>query len=86
MDPIHKDPLEFDEVEEIIQPKIIIQHEDNLLQICKVLHKYLVKFKNYSFDDAQWMIKSHLKDHGLLFENYKNTHGLDEEQDKDIHV
>ena len=31
MDPIHEDPLDFDEVDEIFQPKIILQHEDNLL-------------------------------------------------------
>ena len=80
---IHEDTPKLDE---IIQPKIIVQHKDSLLQSRKVLYKYLVKFKNYSFDDAQWMKKSQLKDYVLLVETYKHTHGLDEEQDKDIDV
>ena len=44
MDPIHEDPPKFDEVKEIFQLKIIIQHEDNLLQSGKVF-KYPIKFK-----------------------------------------
>ena len=32
------------------------------------------------------MIESQLKDYVLLVETYKNTHGLDDEQDKDIDV
>ena len=83
---MHEDPPKFDEVEEILKPKIILRHEDNLLSSDKLLCKYLVKFKNYSFDDVQWMMESLLKDCVLLVENYKNTHGLDDENNKDVDV
>ena len=86
-DPIHEDTPKFNEVEGVLQSKIIIQHQDNLLQSDKVLHKYPVKFKKYPFDDVQWMIKYQLKDYVLLvIKTYKNTHGLDDERDKDIDV
>ena len=84
--PMHENPPKLDEVEEILQPKIIIQHEDNLLQSGKLLRKYLLEFKNYSFDDAQWMIESQLKDCVLLVEKYKSSHRLDDYHNKDINV
>ena len=52
-DPIHEDRTKFDEVDETLQPKLILQHEDNLLQSGKVLQKYLIKLKNYAYEDAQ---------------------------------
>ena len=54
-EPIQEDPPDFDQDEEILQPETILRHEDKLLRNGKVLRKYLVKFKNYAFEDARWM-------------------------------
>ena len=61
-EPITEDPLDFEHEEEILQPEVILRHEDKLLCNGKVLRKYPVKFKNYSYDDARWMQEPHLKD------------------------
>ena len=53
MEPIKEEPPEFEEQEEILQPEIILRHEDNLLRSGKTLRKYLVKFKNYPTEDAR---------------------------------
>ena len=82
--PIHEDPPKFDEVDEIIQPKLILWHEDNLLQSGKVLRKYLVKFKSYSYDDAQWMMENQLQDCPSIIEMYIATYGLENNQDINI--
>ena len=66
----------FDELEEILQPESILRHEDKLLRNGKVLHKYLVKFKNYSFDDAKWMMEPQLKDSMALVNKYTQDNGL----------
>ena len=42
----------INELEELLQPKATLLHEDKILQNGKVLRKYLIKFKNYSFHDA----------------------------------
>ncbi|MCO5575828.1 hypothetical protein L7F22_029633 [Adiantum nelumboides] len=57
-EPILDDPLEFEGHEQILQPKHIIRHEDKVLHNGKVLCKYLIKFKNYPFEDANGC-KSH---------------------------
>ena len=54
-EPIQEDPPDFDQEEEILQPKIILRHEDKLLRNGKILRNYLVIFKNYPFEDARWM-------------------------------
>ena len=60
MDPILEDPPKSNEANKILQPKLMLWHEDNLLQSGRVLNKYLVKFKNYAYDDAQWMMEDQL--------------------------
>ena len=45
------------EVEEVLQPEVILRHVDKILRNGKLLCKYLIKFKNYYFDDAKWMIQ-----------------------------
>ena len=50
-----EEPLEFNEMEEILIPKSILKHEDKLLQSGKVLQRYLVKFLYYPEEDARWM-------------------------------
>ena len=47
-EPISEDPLEVDELEEVLQPEQIISHQDRTLRGGKLQRKFLVKFKNYS--------------------------------------
>ena len=54
-EPIDKESPEFEEQEEILQPEIILRHEDNLLRSGKTLRQYLVKLRNYPPKDARWM-------------------------------
>ena len=35
--PIEEDPLEFDEMEEILRPEKILKHEDKVLRTGKIL-------------------------------------------------
>ena len=75
-EPLEEEPLEFDELEELLQPEAILRHEDKILQNGKVLRKYLIKFKNYSFDDAKWMMKPQLKDSMALVNEYNAIHRI----------
>ena len=45
--PIEEDPPKFGEQEEILQPKIILRHGENLLRSGETLRWYLVTFRNY---------------------------------------
>ena len=53
--PIIEDPPNVDHDEEILQPEMILRHEDKILRSGKILRKYLVKFKNYPYEDFRWM-------------------------------
>ena len=77
MEPIEEDPTEFEEQEEMLQPEIILRHEDNLLRSGKTLRWYLVKFRNYSPKDACWMQESQLKDSTDILNEYKFLYELD---------
>ena len=77
LEPVEEDPPEFDEQEEILQPEVILRHEDNVLRSGKVIRRYLVKFKNYPNEDAKWMQEPQLKDSISLVDEYKFLHGLD---------
>ena len=61
-EPVHEDPPEIEGQEEILQPECILQHEDKMLHNGKTTRRYLVKFKNYPFEDARWMQDIQLKD------------------------
>ena len=76
-EPIEEDPAEFDEQEEILQPEIILRHEDNLLRSGKTLRRYLVKFRNYPPKDAHWMQESQLNDFMDILNEYKLLYKLD---------
>lgn len=78
MAPIEEDPPEFDEQEEILQPEVILRHEDNVLRSGKVIRRYLIKFKNYPLEDAKWMQEPQLKDSLTLLQDYKFLQGLNE--------
>ena len=76
--PIAEDLPEFDEQEEILQSEIILRHEDKLLRSGKTLRQYLVKFKNYPLEDAQWMHETQLKDSIDILNKHKFLYELDE--------
>ena len=75
-EPLNEDPPEFDELEEILLPEAILKHDDKLLRNGKTLRKYLVKFRNYSFDDAKWMMEPQLKESMSLVNKYNQENGL----------
>ena len=70
---IVEEPLAFEDQEEILQPKSILRHEDKILQSGKIIRRYLVKFKNYPFEDARWMQDIQLKDNMPLVNDYNRT-------------
>ena len=76
-EPIEEDPPEFEEQEEILQPEIILRHEDNLLRSGKTLRRYLVKYRNYPIEDARWMQETQLKDSMDILNEYKFLYELD---------
>ena len=76
--PIDEDPPEFDEQEEILQPEVILRHEDNVLRSGKVIRKYLIQFRNYPLEDAKWMQEPQLKDSLALVQDYKFLQGLED--------
>ena len=75
-EPIHEEPPLFDELEEVLEPEEILQHEDNTLRSGKIICRYLVKFKHYTNDDSKWMQEPQLKDVLPLLQDYKSFHKL----------
>ena len=75
-EPIHEEPPLFDELEEVLEPEEILQHEDNTLRSGKIIRRYLVKFKHYTNDDSKWMQVPQLKDVLPLLQDYKSLHKL----------
>ena len=75
--PIQEEPPEFDEQDEILVPDEIIKHEENTLRSGKVIRRYLVRFKHYPMEDAQWMQETQLRDSSPLLNSYKHLYGLD---------
>ena len=71
--PIVEEPPTFEDQEEILQPKSILQHENRILRCGKVMRQYLIKFKNYPFEDACWMQDIQLKDNVPLVDDYNGT-------------
>ena len=69
--PIIEDPPDVDHDEEILQPEMILRHEDKILRSGKILRKYLVKFKNYPYEDSRWMQETQLQDSPALLESYR---------------
>lgn len=58
--PVLEDPPDIDHDEEILQPKMSLQHEDKLLCSGKSLRKYPIKFKNYTYENFIWMQETQL--------------------------
>ena len=74
----------INELEELLQPEAILRHEDEILRNGKVLHKYLIKFKKYSFDDAKWMMEPQLKASLALVNEYNAIHRISTSQDINV--
>ena len=74
--PVQEDPPAFEEGEEILQPETILRHEDKVLRNGKILRKYLIKFKNYPYEDSRWMQETQLQDSIDLVHAYKVSQGL----------
>ena len=72
-EPIIEEPPEFKEQEEILQPESILCHEDKVLRSGRTIRRYLVKFKNYPFEDARWMQDIQLKDNSMLVNDYNKA-------------
>ena len=74
MESIYKsDSGVFEGLEEILQPKSILRHEDKILRSGKVIRRSLFKFKNDPFADACWMQDIQLKDNMPLVNDYNRT-------------
>ena len=65
-----EEPPDFDEQEEILWPEEILRHEDNKLRSGKIIHRFLIRFRNYPPEDAQWMQETQLKDHSDMLQAF----------------
>ncbi|MCO5601610.1 hypothetical protein L7F22_055733 [Adiantum nelumboides] len=70
---ITEDPPEVEDQEEVLQPESILRHEDKVLRHGKTIRRYLIKFKNYPFEDARWMQGIQLKDSLHLVNAYNDS-------------
>ena len=68
-----EEPPEFEGLEEVLQPKSILRHEDKVLRSGKTTRRYLVKFKNYDFEDTRWMQDIQLKECQHLVNDYNDS-------------
>ncbi|MCO5557660.1 hypothetical protein L7F22_011228 [Adiantum nelumboides] len=70
---ITEDPPKVEDQEEVLQPFSILRHEDKVLRHGKTIRRYLIKFKNYPFEDARWMQGIQLKDSMHLVNAYNDS-------------
>ncbi|MCO5575838.1 hypothetical protein L7F22_029643 [Adiantum nelumboides] len=70
---IMEDPPEVEGQEEVLQPESVLRHEDKVLRNGKIIRRYLIKFKNYPFEDAKWMQGTQLKDSLHLVNAYNDS-------------
>ncbi|MCO5577535.1 hypothetical protein L7F22_031366 [Adiantum nelumboides] len=70
---IIEDPPEVEGQEEVLQPESVLRHEDKVLRNGKIIRRYLIKFKNYPFEDAKWMQGTQLKDSLHLVNAYNDS-------------
>ncbi|MCO5558347.1 hypothetical protein L7F22_011928 [Adiantum nelumboides] len=75
---IIEDPPEVEGQEEVLQPESVLRHEDKVLRNGKIIRRYLIKFKNYPFEDAKWMQGTQLKDSLHLVNAYNDSLELKE--------
>ena len=72
-EPIIEELPKFQDQEDILQLESILCHEDKVLWSGKTICEYLVKFKNYPFEDARWMQDIQLKDNAMLVNDYNKS-------------
>ena len=72
-EPVIKEPPKFEGLVEVLQPESILRHEDKVLRSDKTTRRYLVKFKNYDFEDARWMQDIQLKECQHLVNAYNDS-------------
>ncbi|MCO5579929.1 hypothetical protein L7F22_033796 [Adiantum nelumboides] len=70
---IMEDPPEVEGQEEVLQPESVLRHEDKVLRNGKIIRLYLIKFKNYPFEEAKWMQGTQLKDSLHLVNAYNDS-------------
>ncbi|MCO5562388.1 hypothetical protein L7F22_016015 [Adiantum nelumboides] len=70
---IMEDSPEVEDQEEVLQSESILRHEDKVLRHGKTIRRYLIKFKNYPFEDARWMQGIQLKDSMHLVNAYNDS-------------
>ncbi|MCO5550562.1 hypothetical protein L7F22_004049 [Adiantum nelumboides] len=70
---IMEDPPEVEGQEEVLQPESVLRHEDKVLRNGKIIRRYLIKFKNYPFENAKWMQGTQLKDSLHLVNAYNDS-------------
>ncbi|MCO5592054.1 hypothetical protein L7F22_046048 [Adiantum nelumboides] len=75
---ITEDPPEVEG--QVLQPESMLRHEDKVLRNGKIIRRYLIKFKNYPFEDAKWMQGTQLKDSLHLVNAYNDSLENIEEQ------
>ncbi|MCO5574657.1 hypothetical protein L7F22_028447 [Adiantum nelumboides] len=68
-----EDPPEVEGQEEVLQPESVLRHEDKVLRNGEIIRRYLIKFKNYPFEDAKWMQGTRLKDSLHLVNAYNDS-------------
>ena len=69
-EPVKEDLPDVEETEELLIPEQIIHHQERELKSGKIIRKYLVKFKNYTPLDAQWMTQKDLDTYPELVGSY----------------
>ncbi|MCO5581109.1 hypothetical protein L7F22_034985 [Adiantum nelumboides] len=69
---ITEDPPEEGQ-EEVLQLESVLQHEDKVSRNGKIIRRYVIKFKNYPFEDAKWMQGTQLKDSLHLVHAYNDS-------------
>ena len=55
---------------------LVLHEQWEVLRNGKILCKFLVKYKNYPFEDARWMQETQLQDSIDLVQAYKVSQGL----------
>ncbi|MCO5576212.1 hypothetical protein L7F22_030020 [Adiantum nelumboides] len=70
---IMEDPPKVEGQEEVLQPESVLRHEDKVSRNGKIIRRYLIKFKNYPFEDAKWMQGTQLKDSLHLVNAYNDS-------------
>ncbi|MCO5603769.1 hypothetical protein L7F22_057921 [Adiantum nelumboides] len=69
-EPVTDELPEIEEMEEILEPEQIVHHQERHLKSGKITRKYLVKFKNCSALDAQWMTEQDLRAYPEILDGY----------------